>query len=158
MAAFNERITNRAEIFAAYDDVLAALADTTDLDKAAAELTQECEIVMELTRRAVQENASAALDQAAYQERYDALVARYETAHARLGEIEKARSERRAKRASIKWFLRTLQKQDDLVEEFDEELWYTTVERLEAFQDGRLCVVFRDGGEVEIAREQRKVA
>ena len=158
LAAFNERITNREEIFAAYDDALTALADTTDLDKAAAELTQECEIVMELTRRAVQENASAALDQAAYQERYDALVARYEAAHARLGEIEAARTERRAKRANIKWFLRILQKQDELVEEFDEELWYTTVERLEAFQDGRLRVVFRDGGEVEIQQEQLKKA
>ena len=122
LEAFNQRITNRAEIFAAYDEVLAALTDTAALDAEAAALTEECEVVMELTHKAVQENASAALDQAAYQERYDALVARYNTAHARLGEIEAARTERRAKRANIDRFLKTLARQENLVTEFDEEL------------------------------------
>ena len=135
------------------------LTDTSDLDAEAATLTQECEVVMELTRKAVQENANAALDQAAYQERYDALVARYNTAHARIGEIEAARTERRAKRANINRFLKTLARQEGPVDEFDEELWYITVERLEVFRDGRLRVVFRDGGEVEIQNEKaRKMA
>jgi len=113
---------------------------------------------MELTRKAVQENASAAQDQAAYMERYEALVRRYNTAHARIGEIEAARTERRAKRANINRFLKTLARQENLVDEFDEELWYITVERLEVFHDGRLRVIFRDGGEVDIAREVMKAA
>ncbi|MCL2195633.1 MAG: hypothetical protein FWB76_06755 [Oscillospiraceae bacterium] len=148
LAAFNQRLANRVAIFAAYDDVLATLTDTSDLDTEAATLTQECEVVMELTRRAVQENASTALDQADYQQRHDALVARYETAHARLGEIEKTCSERRAKRANIKRFLTTLKRQPDLVTDFDDELWYTTVDRVTVHGDGRLAVLFRDGVEV----------
>ena len=35
--------------------------------------------------------------------------------------------------------------------EFEEELWYTTVDCIKVFADGRLRVVFRDGGEVDIA-------
>jgi len=158
LEAFNQRITNKAEIFAAYDEMLAVLTDTTDIDAETAALTSECEVVMELTRKAVQENASAALDQAAYQQRYEALVARYETAHARLGEIDAARTERRAKRANINRFLKTLARQESLIEEFDEELWYITVDRLKVYQDGRLCVVFRDGGEVEMGQEELKAA
>ena len=158
LAAFNQRITNRAEIFAAYDEVLVALADTTALDAEAAALTGECEVVMELTRKAVQENARAALDQAAYQERYEALAARYEAAHARLGEIEAARTERRAKRANINRFLQVLKRQDALVTEFDEELWYILVDRVKAYEDGRLVVCFRDGGEVEVVREKLQAA
>jgi hypothetical protein len=156
LEAFNRRVDNRAEIFAYYDDVLRVLTDTAALDAEAAALTQECEVVMELTRKAVQENANAALDQAAYLERYDSLVARYNTAHARIGEIEAARTERRANRASVNRFLKTLARQDGPVEEFDEELWYLTVERLEVFRDGRLRVVFRDGGAVEIQNETMK--
>jgi len=158
LAAFNQRITNRAEIFAAYDEALRVLTDTVALDAEAAALTQECEVVMELTRKAVQENACVVLDQAAFQERYDALDARYNTAHARLGEIEATRTERRAKRANINRFLKILARQENLVEEFDEELWYITVERLEVFRDGRLRVVFRDGGAVDVAREVLQAA
>jgi len=89
---------------------------------------------------------------------YDALAARYETAHARLGEIEVARTERRAKRANINRFLKALARQESLVAEFDEELWYITVDRVEAFEDGRLVVCFRDGGEVEAARNELQAA
>jgi len=148
LAAFNQRLTQRDAIFAAYDEMLLLLTDTADLDIEAAALTQECEVVMELTRRAVQENASTALDQADYQQRHDALVARYEVAHTRLGEIEKIRTERRAKRANIKRFLTTLERQPNLVTDFDDELWYTTVDRVLVHGDGRLAVLFRDGVEV----------
>jgi hypothetical protein len=153
LAAFNQRITDRAEIFSAYDEVLLELADTTALDAEAAELTSECAVVTELTRKAVQENARTAQDQAEYNARRDALVRRYDAAHARLVEIEDARIERRAKRANINRFLKTLARQENLVDEFDEELWYITVDRLNVYHDGRICVVFRDGGKVEIAPE-----
>ena len=153
LTAFNQRLENRAVIFAAYDEALMELADTTALDAEAAALRQEQEVVQELIRRAVRENASAALDQAAYQERYGALEARYDAATARLGEIEAACIERRAKRANINRFLKALQRQADIVTEFEEELWYITLERIEVYRDGRLRVVFRDGAAVEVERE-----
>ena len=158
LSAFNQRLDNRTAIFAAYDEVLRMLTDTSALDAEAVTLTQECEVVMELTQKAVRENASAALDQIAYQERYDALVHRYNTAHARLGEIEVARTERRAKRANINRFLKTLKRQADIVTEFDEELWYITIERLEVYKGGRLRVIFRDGGEVDIQNMKQRAA
>jgi len=52
LEAFNQRIIRRAEIFANYEALLAALTDTTDIDAEAAALTSECEVVMELTRKA----------------------------------------------------------------------------------------------------------
>ena len=155
LAAFNQRLDNRAAIFAAFDEVLRALTDTSAFDAEAAALTQECEVVMELTRKAVRENANAAQDQAAYQERYDALVRRYEAAHARLGEIEAARTERSAKRANINRFLKALKRQDNIVTEFDEELWYTTLERITVYHGERLVVQFRDGGQVEVQAIKR---
>jgi hypothetical protein len=153
LAAFNERLENKAEIFAAYDEVLRILTDTTALDTEAAELINEREVVMELTHKCVQENATAALDQDEYTKRYDALHQRYEAANARLGEIEAQRLERTAKRAEITRFLKTLVRGGDLVTEFDEELWYITVDSITVHADGRLTVKFRDGSEVEIAAE-----
>ena len=107
-----------------------------------------------LIEKAVQENASTALDQGEYQRRYEGLTRRYEAANARLAELEGIRLERNAKRMNISRFLQTLVKcGDDLVTEFDEELWYITVDFVKVYGDGRLEVTFRDGGAVTIAQE-----
>ena len=154
LAAFNARLDNKAEIFAAYDAVLKVLTDTTALDTEAAELQNEREVVMELIEKAIKENAAAPLDQGEYQRRYEGLTKRYTAANARLGEIEAQRLERSAKRANIKRFLQTLVKQgDDLVTEFDEELWYITVDFITVYDDERLEVTFRDGFAVSIQAE-----
>jgi len=159
LAAFNDRLNSKAEIFEAYDEVLRVLTDNTDLDAEAATLAEECEVVMELTRKAVQENASAALEQGEYQRRYEGLVKRYEAASARLAEIDAARLERNAKRTNITRFLKTLVRQgDELVNEFDEELWYITVDFITVHEDGRLAVTFRDDFEVSVAAEIWKAA
>ena len=47
---------------------------------------------------------------------------------------------------------------DDLVTEFDEELWYITVDFITVHEDGRLAVTFRDGFEVSVAAEIWKAA
>jgi exonuclease VII large subunit len=145
LAAFNQRLENRAEIFAACNEVLRALTDTTALDAEAGELNNERDIVAELTRKCVRENASAALDQEEYTRRYDALKQRYDTAISRLNEVEAQRLERTAKHAEITRFLKTLVKGGDIVTEFDEELWYITVESVVVHVDGKITVNFRDG-------------
>jgi len=155
LTAFNRQLDNRAEIFAAYDEILQTLTDTTALDSEAAALKQECEVVAELTRKAVEENARVAQNQDEYNMRHGALVERYNTATARLEEIQKERSNRRIKHVNITRFLSTLKQQDEIVTEFDEELWYITVDRVTVHDDGRLAVAFRDGAVVEILSEKR---
>jgi len=38
----------------------------------------------------------------------------------------------------------------DLVTEFDEELWYITMDFITVYEDGRLVVTFRDGSKVSL--------
>ena len=158
LAAFNERLDNKEEILTAYDEVLRVLTDNTALDTESATLKEECEVVMELTRKCVEENASTVLDQAEYRQRYEGLLARYEAIRARLAAIGEARIERTAKRTNIARFLESLVKYGDIVTEFDEELWYITADSITAYEDGRLVVKFRDGSEATIAAEIWKAA
>ena len=46
-----------------------------------------------------------------------------------------------------------LMKHDDLVTEFNDELWYIAADSIRAYEDGRLVVVFRDGSEVVVTAE-----
>ena len=151
LAAFNQRIDERDVIFAAHNEALAALADTTALDAEAAALTGEREVVGELIRKAVEENARVPLDQAVYNARYDALLARFKAAETRLAEIDAERDQRRMKQANITRFLKILKKQNALVTEFEEEMWYITVDKVLVHADRRLAVVFRDGVVVEVS-------
>jgi hypothetical protein len=77
-----------------------------------------------------------------------------ETSRVRLAELEAARTERRVKRANIERFLKTLARQENLITEFDEELWYVTVDCVKVYPDGRLKVVFRDGVGVSVESEK----
>jgi len=143
----------------AYDEVLRVLTDTSALDAEARAVSEEREVVTELNRKYIQENATVPLNQDEYNSRFDALRRRYEAATARLAEIEAQRTERAAKRAEITRFLKTLvHSGDDLLTEFDEELWYITADSITIQADGRLAVQFRDGAEVTIEAEVWRAA
>lgn len=53
----------------------------------------------------------------------------------------------------IKMFLEQLEARDTLVSEFDEELWYTTVDSVTVLHDKKMMFTFRDGRQVEISAE-----
>ena len=154
LAAFNQRITDRDAIFAAHDEVLRELTDTTALDAEAAAMIGEREVAGALIRKGVDENARAPLDQDEYNARYEALLTRFKAAEARLAEIEAERRNRRMKQANITRFLQILKKQENLVDEFEEELWYTTVDKVLVHPDRRLAFIFRDGAAVDVPLEK----
>ena len=46
----------------------------------------------------------------------------------------------------------------ELVQSFDEELWYSTVDHVTVYEDKRLVFTFRDGRQVEITAELWRAA
>jgi site-specific DNA recombinase len=74
--AFNSNLGNRKAILAGYNAAIKALTDNTALDAESAQLENESEVVLDLIRKCVDENAHAALDQTDYQRRYDELAYR----------------------------------------------------------------------------------
>lgn len=158
MAAFNLVLGSRVEIIEAYQEVMDALTDTTDLNAESDRVQNELEVTMGLIRKAISDNAQTAMDQDEYNRKYTDLCERYEAAQARLAELETQRLERTAKRVKIKMFMEQLTARDTLVSEFDEELWYTTVESVTVYENKAMIFTFRDGRQVEISAEMWKAA
>ena len=152
LTAFNAILTDRAEILAAYGEVIEALTNTADLDVERGELQNEADVVMELMKKAISENAHKAQDQEEYQRKYEGYCVRFEKARNRLAEIEDICLERTAKKVKIQMFMERLEKYGDLVTEFDEELWYSTVDYVTVFEDKRMVFTFRDGTEVTVKK------
>lgn len=158
LAAFNEVLGSREEILEAYEEVIAALTDTADLDAEQNELQSENEVVMGLIRKIISENAQVAMDQAEYERKYTAYSERYQAAQNRLAEIAEQRLERNAKKTKIRLFMADINQHSELVTEFDEELWYSTVDSVTVFENKKMTFTFRDGRQVDVPAEVWRAA
>lgn len=147
VAVMNTRLSDKAAIIAAYKEVVTTLTDNTALEKESQALLEESDIVIELMRKMVQENTHLEQDQTDYQRRYSTLVERFDKAKARLDEMAETIRKRNTKRIELEKFIRMLKKQDGLLTEFDEELWYAVVDRLVVKSDTEVVYVFKDGSE-----------
>ena len=158
LSAFNAILHDRAEIMAAYNEVIEALTDTSDLDAERGELQNEADVVTELIKKAISENAHKAQDQEEYQRKYEGYCARFEKARNRLAEIKDICLERNAKKVKIQMFMERMGQYADLVTVFDEKLWYSTVDMVTVFEDKRMAFTFRDGTQVTIKKEAWEAA
>lgn len=158
LIAFNMLLENRAEILEAYEEVIEALTDISDLDAEQEQLQSEIEIVVEMIRKLIGENTQVAMEQAEYERKYNGYCARYEEGNKRLAEISELRMERTAKRAKIRICMDRISQQENLVTEFDEELWYSMVDYVTVYEGKSMVFTFRDGRQVELPADVWRAA
>ena len=149
LAAFNQILLNRDAIIEDCRLMKKVLSDTSTLDLQLADLEQEIEVVAELTRRCIAENAAALQSQEEYATRYNALVARYEKAKIKIEELEAQRLTMASKARAVDTYIKRLKNQDGNLNEFDERLWVETVDRITIYHDGRWLFRFQNGTEYE---------
>ncbi|WP_352418956.1 hypothetical protein [Proteiniborus sp.] len=130
-----------------YEVILEELLDTTKLEKKAATIQNEMEIVEELFRKMVYENSRKAMDQKEYSKKYNELVERYKKAQDELNEIEEKQQENKVRKDSIDTFIDRLESQDTILIDFDEALWTSTVDKVVIEDD--ITFYFRDGTKIK---------
>ena len=101
--------------------------------------------MQELIQKCIGENARIALDQSEYQDRYNALVERFETAKAHFDEVSELVSSKKARLKLVEAFVSELAKHDGLVVEFDERLWFSLVDFATVGADREMRFTFKDG-------------
>ena len=149
LSACNQLFANRSEILENCRMMQELLTDCSELDEKWKAVTQEMEVVAELTRKYIMENSMTVQNQEEYNTHYNALMERYEKAKAKAVSLQQKKEERLAKRDLIGGFISELAHRKELLTEFDEKLWIALVEHVTVFQDGRLVFAFRDGTEIE---------
>ncbi|PRR84511.1 recombinase family protein [Clostridium vincentii] len=149
LGAFNSILNNKDEILKGYEAIIQELTDTSKIDKESDKIQSEMEIVTEMIHKCVEENAHSTLDQAEYEERYKALVERYESIKKGIEGINEKRLESSAKHESIEAFIKELEKREGLVTEFDEDLWNATIEKIMVHSENEITFVFKDGMELD---------
>lgn len=123
---------------------------TAGLEKEKAGLQEEMNVVAGLIQQCINENARVALNQAEYQERYNALADRFDKAKERLEAVSMEITEKQARREMAEQCLAEIAKQDGVISEFDEDLWYALVDYVTVHGKDDVRFTFKDGTEIKV--------
>ncbi|MCG4191772.1 hypothetical protein KBJ33_08250 [Campylobacter jejuni] len=77
-------------------------------------------------------------------------AARYEKAKAKYDDIAEQIESKKAKRELFKGFIRTLEKQDGLMEDFDAGIWSSLVQEVIVKTKDDIRFIFKNGFEVRV--------
>lgn len=147
--AFNSLFSIKDELISSASRVKALFTDCSVLDAEALRLQREMEEIANLTQQCIEENARTVQDQTEFTARYNAYVERFETAKAALEKVEQDRQQRLSRADAFDGFIRTLASIDGSLQEFDDKVWLTTLEKATVYHDGMLVFRFNDGSEIE---------
>ena len=95
------------------------------------------------------DNSRTALDQNEYERRYADLAERYNTIKSEYDKISEQIESKKAQRELFKVFIRALEKQGALLEEFDEGLWSSLVQEVVVNAKDDIRFIFKNGFEIK---------
>lgn len=111
-------------------------------------LGDELTDIAALMRQCINQNASEAMNQGDYVQRYQVLTQRHEKAYKQYQTLEQQREERINKANQIGGFLFELMEREQPLIEFDDRLWLMSIDKVIAYPDGHLVFKFQNGMEV----------
>lgn len=148
--AYNRMMENREQIIKDCETMRRALTDFAKLDAEIERQLEETQVVAELVKAAVKENASTAQSQEAYLRKYEALTERYEKAAAELERLQNLRTTQSQQDKAMALYIRTLKKQPVVLREWSDTIWTVMVEKAIVHRNGAITFVFKNGTEVKV--------
>ena len=149
VAVYNNVIKNKASIIESCISVIDKFADTTVIDNEISELLNQMETIKEIIQKCVTENAYVAQNQEDYNNRYNEYFEKYEALKKKYDSLTMKKESLKIKRRQMMRFVKTLDAKNQLLEEFDDWLWLTTIEKVTVYPDGKLLFKFYYGEEIE---------
>ena len=145
-------LTDRDRIIGDLEAVKLGLCDETDLAEKQEKLLAEMDVLEDLMRKAVMENAETAQDQEAYAKRYDSYLVKYEKLKKRYDDTQAERQARKNKAQMLGGMIEGLMGAGTVAIGFDEKLWNATVDHVTVNRDDSLVFTMRDGREIRVKR------
>ena len=149
VAAWNGMQDMSDEIINECRSAIAELFDSDAIDEEIAAKNAEAEVLIEMNRKHISENASAAQDQKAYKKRQDELVAKYNAVVKRIDALKAEKDARKRQRTVLTAFVDTMEQRRGSLDEFSESLWSAVVEKATVYNDERTVFTLMNGTEIE---------
>ena len=149
--AYNETMKDKTKVIEDTEAVIEMLTNTDEIDRRIASLTSEIEIVSELVKKLIRENSSFAQSQEDYQTKYNELSSRYDEAKKSLEKAMQEKAYKQGQGVKLQSFLESLKQKENILDEWNEELWMVMVEKAIVHRDKSITFKFYNGEETTIA-------
>jgi hypothetical protein len=128
----------------------AKYCDCSSVDVEIIELQREIDVVIELSKKAIYENARTAQDQDDFNERNSGYLERHRAAKERMETLEAKRRACMGKAKTLETFIRDAENRPSTITEFEDNLWVSLIEKVAVNKDGTMTFVFRIGRDVTV--------
>lgn len=145
LEGFNTILLYRNELIANCRLAKKVLCDCANIDAVINELHQEIEVVAELSRKAIYENAHTPINQAEWRERNNGYLERHRKASEHVIELEGLKRERQSKSIILESFIKNINSHNEVLKDFDDRLWMAAIDKVIVHQEGILSFNFKDG-------------
>lgn len=149
LSAANKLLATKDEVIANGHEMVDLLFDTSKLEAEQTSLLEETQLISDMVQQSIYENAHIALDQAAYQKRYDSLTHRFGTAKERLETVMAQLQQMQLQRADIEAFLKSFEELPDTLTEFSAENWHALVDYATVYSTDDIRITFKHGQEIK---------
>ena len=154
--AYNSVMVDKEALIITCEDMIEYLTDTSEIDKAIDEATQEMKEIEILVNSLIKDNANRSQSQEEYQVKYNEYSERFSKAK---GRLEKATSEKlcmKEKADSMICFIKEIQNKPSVINKFDSVIWNTMLEKAIANKDRSITFKFKNGVEKTIKLKNNK--
>ena len=148
LEAFNSILGYREELISNCRLAQSVLCDCLEIDAELDELYREIEVVAELSRKAIYENAHVAVNQNEWHENNNGYLERHRMATERAAVLENHKRNRQSKSCTIDSFIRNIESTGEVLTDFNERIWISTVNFVKVSLEGKLTFCFKDGTEI----------
>jgi len=133
------------------------LGDFSKIDEEIEQLNQEINEIAKLSRMAINQNAKVAINQDQWSYQHQKYLERNKKASEKILELEKVKRERANRNYFLKKYIDDLQSVEGLLQEFDENIWQSVVEKVVVMEDGELEFWFKYGENIIIENEIKSI-
>jgi hypothetical protein len=148
--ALNRLVTDREAVIEDISLLLPKLADTAALTQEKETAVRERDELRSQVQQCIEDNASEARDQQAYNDRFQRLMSDLEAGKEKVSEIEEKLRQRMIRGETLRQFMTELGERSNLITHFDEAAWLTLADRVTITVDGDAVFRFRCGAETGI--------
>ncbi len=126
------------------------LTDASAIDEDIADTEREMDMLAEMLHQTVMMNASASVSEEEYRHRYNDLTERFKAEEEKHAQLVAEHNRMEEESIAIGGMMFELTELDGMPIEFDEKLWFATVDHVTVYGDDTLVYSLRDGTEVKV--------
>lgn len=148
--AFNLLSKDKNKVLNHCKEFISILDNTEELNHLIETQSTEVEVLANMAKVLVEENATTAIDQADYQTQYEALEKRYQAEQEKLDDLVKEKVRKIAQKSAIEVFIKSYSKLPELMTEWSDQVWMTMIDKVLVYGDGRMKYIFKSGFDIKV--------